>query len=162
RTGPDEGAVVVPAVPGRAINLDALYSFGSQCAQDPRFSADDILADVDTWTHLSFLEHVLYRYVLIPRAQRALLDQRSLFIGSVLRQHSLDPRSDAPFNEETMKSLRSWMRAQTVPRSPLSVNAALAAAGKRVFAAHCGSCHDTTAVKPGTEKMISIVDVGTD
>src|SRR5262249_38698543 len=45
---------------------------------------------------------------------------------------------------------------------PLSVNAALAAAGKRVFAAHCGSCHDTTAVKPGTEKMISIVDVGTD
>lgn len=162
RKGPDEGAVVVPVVPGRATDLGALFLFVSQCAQDPRFNADEILADVDTWTSLSFTEHLLYRLVLIPRAQRTLLDPRSIFTGAALQQHSLDPKSDAPFTGETTKALRTWMRTQTVPPYPLPVNETLAAGGKRLFAEHCASCHVTDAGKPGAEKIIPIADVATD
>jgi hypothetical protein len=152
RKGPDNGAVVVPVVPGRATDLRALFLFVKECAQDPRFNANEILADVDTWTDLSFPEHLLYRYVLIPRARQTLLDEHAIFVGSALQKHSLDPKSDAPFTTQTTKALRSWMRAQTVPQYPLPVDEALAANGKLIFAQHCVSCHGTDpAVAPSLQ-----------
>jgi hypothetical protein len=107
--GPNEVPVVVIAGPGQAADLQPLQTFLAQCAQDPHFNADDILSEIDMATKLSIVDHLLYRYILIPRAQRALLD-RSALIDSALRLHSQHP--DAPFSEPGMKSLAAWLQEQ--------------------------------------------------
>jgi hypothetical protein len=107
--GPNEVPVVVIAGPGQAADLQPLQTFLTQCAQDPHFNADDILSEIDMATKLSIVDHLLYRYILIPRAQRALLD-RSALIDSALRLHSQHP--DAPFSEPMMKSLAAWLQEQ--------------------------------------------------
>jgi hypothetical protein len=86
-----------------------LQTFLAQCAQDPHFNADDILSEIDMATKLSIVDHLLYRYILIPRARRALLD-RSALIDSALRLHSQHP--DAPFSEPRMKTLAVWLQEQ--------------------------------------------------
>src|SRR5215472_12484542 len=72
--GPDEAPTIVAAVPGHATDMKPLYSFLQQSAKDPRFNADEFLSEIDTATKLSFLDRLLYRYVLIPRTQKALSD----------------------------------------------------------------------------------------
>ena len=107
--GPNEVPVVVIAGPGQAADLQPLQTFLAQCAQDPHFNADDILSEIDMATKLSIVDHLLYRYILIPRARRALLD-RSALIDSALRLHSQHP--DAPFSEPRMKTLAAWLQEQ--------------------------------------------------
>jgi hypothetical protein len=107
--GPNEVPVVVIAGPGQAADLQPLQTFLAQCAQDPHFNADDILSEIDMATKLSIVDHLLYRYILIPRARRALLD-RSALIDSALRLHSQHP--DAPFSEPRMKTLAVWLQEQ--------------------------------------------------
>ena len=107
--GPNEVPVVVIAGPGQAADPQPLQTFLAQCAQDPHFNADDILSEIDMATKLSIVDHLLYRYILIPRARRALLD-RSALIDSALRLHSQRP--DAPFSEPRMKTLAAWLQEQ--------------------------------------------------
>ena len=77
RTGPDEGPEVLPTVPGRATDVQGLLTFFQQCAQDPRFNATEIMAEINSATKLPFIDSLLYRYVLIPRTRRKLLSQES-------------------------------------------------------------------------------------
>src|SRR3974377_17087 len=69
RTGPDEGPEVVPVVPGRALDTQALVTFLQQCAQDPRFNSTEIMTEIGNATKLSWIDSLLYRYVLIPRTR---------------------------------------------------------------------------------------------
>jgi hypothetical protein len=107
--GPNEVPVPVIAGPGQAEDLQPLQTFLARCAQDPHFNADDILSEIDMATKLSILDRLLYRYVLIPRTRRALLD-RSALIDSALRLHNQHP--DAPFSEPRTKSLAAWLQGQ--------------------------------------------------
>lgn len=126
RKGPDEGAVVVPAVPGHTTDLRGLFSFFRQCAQDPRFNADEILAEVDTATKLSLADRLLYRYLLIPRTRRALLKNDSMIVDSRLQRHGLDPSSEAPsltsgcelFAPGSKASRRRHTRCRSTPHWP--------------------------------------------
>jgi hypothetical protein len=108
--GPDGVPDVVITAPGRTTNIQGLLSFLTQCAQDSRFNADEILAEVDTATKLTFLDRLLYRYILIPRAKQALLNPDHVIFNPALRLHIADPRF--AFTQQRMRGLASWLNAQ--------------------------------------------------
>ena len=110
RPGPSGAPAVVIAGPGQTTDIQPVLSFFARCARDPRFNADEILAQVDMVTKLSVFEHLSYRFVLIPRTRQALLDGRSVMLDAALRRHREDPH--APFTDERLKALAEWLEAQ--------------------------------------------------
>jgi len=109
RPGPNEVPGIVLAARDQSADPQPLQTFLAQCAQDPHFNADDILSEIDMATKLSLPQRLLYKYVLIPRTRRALLD-RSALITSELWLHSQHPNT--PFSETRMKSLAAWLEEQ--------------------------------------------------
>lgn len=105
----DDAPTAVITVHGDSSRVDKLRSFFTQCAQDTRFNADEILAEVDTATNLSFLDRMLYRYVLIPRTKKALRNPDRVLFNSALRQHARDPRSGFP--QKRMQDLAAWLES---------------------------------------------------
>ena len=160
RSGPDEGPEVVPVVPGRSSDVQALLTFFQQCAQDPRFNSTEIMTEINSATNLTWFDSLLYRYVLIPRTRRQLLSETDVVLDSVLRSHSRDPRSDAPFSEPRFRELVRWVKSSQVPQYPLEWNQAQVQTGKGLFDQHCGSCHAKDGKRLGTE--IPIAEIGTD
>src|SRR4051812_40042444 len=92
RSSRDATPQVVQAVPGRTVDLQPLLTFLKRCAEDPRFNADELLAEIDMATQLSFVDRLLYRFVLIPRTRQALIDQTAL-LDSSLHAHRRNPGS---------------------------------------------------------------------
>jgi hypothetical protein len=114
--GADEVPTIVAVVPGHTTDIQPLMTFFRQSAQDPRFNADEFLSEINTATKLSFLDRLLYRYILIPRTRQALIDEpeNALFAPALLG-HSHDPKSDATFTDAHMKAVRQWMAQRTLP-----------------------------------------------
>jgi mono/diheme cytochrome c family protein len=160
RSGPDEGPVVVPVVPGRATDVQALLTFFQQCAQDPRFNSTEIMAEINSATKLSLIDSWLYRYLLIPRTRRQLLSQTQVVVNSTLRDHSQHPHADASFSEPSLKELALWVKDFKVPQYPLTWDLPLVQTGKTLFDHHCGSCHAPGGKQVRTE--IPLADIGTD
>ena len=106
----DEIPTVIVAAPGHVTNIQPLLTFFSQCAQDPRFNANEILAEVANATKLSLLDRLLYRYVLIPRTKKALSDPWNVIFAPALRDHAKNPQTG--FSEQRIKELQAWMNAQ--------------------------------------------------
>lgn len=72
-----EGEVVSHIVPGGpGVTQDALayQLFLFQCANDPRFNAGNVLAEIAQVTELSFVEKLIYRFILVPQTRKALLE----------------------------------------------------------------------------------------
>jgi hypothetical protein len=67
------------------------------CASDPRFNADTILGAVDAIYRLSFVDRMLYRFLLIPFTKQALLKQKAAFAWTDSRPDWGRGRID-PFN----------------------------------------------------------------
>jgi len=107
---PDEIPAVKITAADEARNIQPLLTFFTQCAQDPRFNANEILAEVDNATKLSFVDRLLYRYVLIPRTKKALMSPESAIFATALQLHAKNPR--AGFNEQQMKELAAWLKGQ--------------------------------------------------
>ena len=98
------------AARGHTTNLEPLMTFYRQCAQDPRFNATEILAEVKNAVKLSFVDKLIYRYVLIPRAKKVLLHPEGMIFAPELLAHEGNPK--AGFSEERMKEWADWMKAQ--------------------------------------------------
>ncbi len=160
RSGPDAVPEVVPAVPGHAVDLQPLLTFLKQCAQDPRFNATELLAEIDMATELSFIDRQIYRFILIPRTRQAFLDQRAVFVDSTLRLHTRNP--DVPFSDARLKAFDDWIRTVQAPAYPRTVNATLAAAGKPLFVQHCASCHAVDPADKTKSKVYPLSEIGTD
>jgi mono/diheme cytochrome c family protein len=73
RTKPDEIPTVIAAGPNHTSNIQAMLRFLTRCAQDPRFNSKDIMAEINQVTKLSWLDKILYKYLIIPRTRKALL-----------------------------------------------------------------------------------------
>ena len=73
RTKPDETPVMVAAGPNHTLNVQGFLRFLTRCARDIRFNADTLLTEIEQHTHLSLLDRLAYRYLLIPRTRQALL-----------------------------------------------------------------------------------------
>ena len=88
---------IIPSAPGQVTSIEPLLAFYRKCAADPRFTADEILAEIDTATPLSFTDRLLYRHILIPRTRDAMLhaDAKLLF-GPTIRAHLRDPKRPMP------------------------------------------------------------------
>ena len=160
RSAPDAVPQVVAAVPGHTVDIQPLLAFLKQCAQDPRFNAGELLAEIDTATELSFVDRLIYRFILIPRTRQALLDQTSVIVDSTLRVHSQNP--SAPFPDSRLKALEDWIANLKAPAYPLPIDSTLASAGKPLFAQHCASCHAVDAGDRTKGKVFPLSEIGTD
>ena len=96
RTKEDDVPKVVAAGPGHTADVQGLILFFTRCAGDPRFTADDLLAQIDLVTKLSFLDRLIYRFA-VPRVKQALLDQGKGFAWTA-RLPQWGPGRDAPMN----------------------------------------------------------------
>ena len=67
---------IVAAAPANKFDSQGYLRFLSASAGDPRFTADYILDEIKYSYRLSWLENLLYRYVLIPQTKKALLQQK--------------------------------------------------------------------------------------
>src|SRR5215469_4430665 len=66
RTSLTENPVFVGAGPGHTLYLEGVFRFFVDCAKDPRFNADNIMREIRLVTHLSWIDRLIYRFLLIP------------------------------------------------------------------------------------------------
>jgi hypothetical protein len=118
RSETDEVPIIMSAVAGHATDIQPLLTFYQRSAQDPRFTADDILSEVVTYTNLSITDRLLYRYVLIPRMREALRDPAALLFDRTIREHMRDPHSEAPFSQPPMSTLRDQVKGLEGQKCP--------------------------------------------
>ncbi len=111
--GPDSAPTILTAVKGQATDLQPLFKFYRDCAQDPRFNADELFSEINDDTRLSLQDKLLYRYILIPRIQKQLIDDpAALLLSPDLRAHALDPHASGPLSDQQAPALKEWMQAQ--------------------------------------------------
>jgi len=76
RGGESEPQDVLLGAPNTTLDLQRYLRFLFACANDQRFSAANIIPAIDAVHHLSWVERLLYRYILIPRTRSALIEQQ--------------------------------------------------------------------------------------
>jgi len=79
RKSPEENPVIVPTGPTHTLNLQAFFRFVVDCAKDPRFNPDEMLGEIARHTDLSWIDRMIYRYVLIPITRKRLLEREEQF-----------------------------------------------------------------------------------
>jgi mono/diheme cytochrome c family protein len=79
RTRESENPRFVAAGPNHTANVQGYLRFLAACAADPRFTPGAILDEIGQVYRLSFVQKLLYRFVLIPRTRSALLERREQF-----------------------------------------------------------------------------------
>jgi mono/diheme cytochrome c family protein len=79
RTSPGEVPRFVVAGPSHTSNVQRLIRFLSDAAEDPRFTPDVILREIEYTYELSWLDKQLYRYLIIPFTKKALRQQKDQF-----------------------------------------------------------------------------------
>ena len=101
--------------PATTVNILEYQRFLFACANDPRFNAARLLAEIGYQTRLSLVDRILYRMVLIPATRKELKRQ------SVLWQWTAEPGRPAwgpgriePFNPVKVAILGSVNPAVTV------------------------------------------------
>jgi hypothetical protein len=87
---------IIPSALGQTTDIRPLLAFFRRCALDPRFNADDIFAELDSATALSLPDRLLYRYVLIPRTRKALVDPAALLFDPSILAHMRNPKAVVP------------------------------------------------------------------
>ena len=60
---------------GNTVDVLGYQNFLTACARDSRFSADTLLPAIEQEIRLSWLDRLIYRYVIIPFARKRLLQQ---------------------------------------------------------------------------------------
>ena len=79
RAKENENPTFVEAGPGNTTNVEGFFRFFIDAAKDPRFNADNLLGEIRLVTELSWLDRMLYRFLLIPFTKRALLEREQQF-----------------------------------------------------------------------------------
>ena len=79
------------------VNVLAYQQFLTACARDPRFNADVLLPAIEREIPLSFIDRMLYRFLIIPATRKALLQQGDQFAWADKRPTWGPGRID-PFN----------------------------------------------------------------
>jgi len=75
RSKDDEVPHVVVAAPANTVNVQAMLRFLTKASKDSRFNSSVLLTEIERDTHLSILDRLLYRFVLIPMTRSALQRQ---------------------------------------------------------------------------------------
>src|SRR6266508_3617206 len=75
----DQNPIFVPAGPGHTLQLEGLFRFFVDCAKDPRFNGDNLMREIGLVTNLSWIDRLIYRFVLIPITRQRLLEREGQF-----------------------------------------------------------------------------------
>jgi hypothetical protein len=75
----NDNPVFVPTGPNHTLNLQAFFRFVVDCAKDPRFNPDEILSEIRLVYKLSWLDKLIYRFILIPLTKKRLLERERQF-----------------------------------------------------------------------------------
>lgn len=101
KTDKDKPTVVATG-PSSKFDLQGYIRFLGAAASDPRFTPDYILNEVGYNHEFSWLEKLLYRYLIIPQTKRALLQQKEDFAWMDSRPNwgpgRIDPFNPVKFN----------------------------------------------------------------
>ena len=71
-----DNPIIVATAPSHQVSPQQYLRFLFACANDSRFNAKTILAEIDKNYRLSWLDRQLYRFALVPLTRRALLKQQ--------------------------------------------------------------------------------------
>jgi cytochrome c2 len=75
RAKPEDPATIVPTAPSHQAAVQTYLRFLFACASDPRFTAKNILAEINRNYRLPWFDAQLYRYLIIPFTGMALRKQ---------------------------------------------------------------------------------------
>ncbi len=103
KTDKDKPTIVL-AAGANQFDAQAYQRFLFDCANDPRFTADYILPEIEYNHHLSGLDKLLYRYLLIPQTKKAILQQQQSYAWMYSRPNWGPGRID-PFNPVKFRTL---------------------------------------------------------
>jgi hypothetical protein len=79
RSKPDENPTFVPAGPNHTLNLEAFFRFLVDCAKDPRFNADNLMAEIRLVAEPDWIDRLAYRFLIIPITKKRLLEREGQF-----------------------------------------------------------------------------------
>ena len=60
-------------------NVEASFRFLVDCAKDPRFNADNLMREIKLDTDLSWVDRLIYRFLLIPITKKRLIERKKQF-----------------------------------------------------------------------------------
>ncbi len=75
----NEIPTLIVAGPGHTTNVEGFFKFLIDCATDPRFNADNLLAEITQVADLSWLDKLIYRFLLIPITKDRLVEREAQF-----------------------------------------------------------------------------------
>ena len=78
RTKVNENPTFVTAGPGHT-NVEGYFRYLIDCAKDPRFNADNLMREINLVTDLSWVDRLIYRFLLIPITKKRLLEREQQF-----------------------------------------------------------------------------------
>jgi mono/diheme cytochrome c family protein len=87
------------------VDIQGYQRFLSRCAADDRFTADHLIPAMAAKIHLSWLDRLMYRFVLIPFVRKRLLEQGEAFAWAN-RRPAWGPGRIDPFNPVKFGMLR--------------------------------------------------------
>ena len=79
RVSPDSNPVFITAGPGHTLNIENYFRYLIDCAKDPRFNADILMAEINRVTKLDVIDQLLYRFLIIPITRKRLLEREAQF-----------------------------------------------------------------------------------
>lgn len=79
RATADSNPVYVVGGPGHTTNVQGFFRYLIDCAKDPRFNADILMAEINRVTKLDFIDQLLYRFLIIPITKKRLLEREAQF-----------------------------------------------------------------------------------
>ena len=85
RTIEDENPRLILGAPANALQVQEIFRFFSAAANDSRFNADKILEQIEREVELSWLDKLLYRFLIIPRTRDAFAEQGASWPGWIGR-----------------------------------------------------------------------------
>ncbi|MBK1724581.1 cytochrome c [Thiocystis violacea] len=104
RETPDAAPVIYLGGPGNRVDILGYQRFLFRSAADPRFDASNILMEIGQVYRLSWMDRMLYRFLLIPATRKALLAQAEQFAWTDSRPDWGRGRID-PFNPVKVRAL---------------------------------------------------------
>jgi mono/diheme cytochrome c family protein len=79
RTKHDQNPTFVPTGPNHTLNLEAFFRFLVDCAKDPRFNSDNLMAEINMVADLDWIDRMAYRFLIIPITKKRLLEREEQF-----------------------------------------------------------------------------------
>ncbi|MBL8485256.1 MAG: c-type cytochrome [Rhodocyclaceae bacterium] len=79
RSKHDENPTFVPTGPTQRLQLQAFFRFLVEVAQDPRFTSDNLMREINQVTELDWIDRLAYRFFVIPITKQRLAERKEQF-----------------------------------------------------------------------------------